>query len=154
MAGRTEITVQVKNLEAIKEQLRKLPYEISQKVLEKSVRAQVVTWQKRARSLAPAYDRVHVIGRKPRQLVVAPGNLRKSITVKKLKVESLTQEARYGIQISERAFYWRWIEFGSSKHQRIGFLRNTFDQLVNLSINSIAGDCQKFIERYFKRGKV
>lgn len=154
--ARGEITLQIKGLDEIKKRLAKLPAEISQKVLDKSVRAGVVEWQKTAQQKAPQHDQVHVTGRKGRRFVVTPGNLKRSIRVKKMKSAkfALSQESRYGIVISNRAFYWRWIEFGSRNSVRQSFLRSTFDNMATASINQIAADCQKFIERYFAKGKV
>lgn len=143
------ITIEVKGLEQIKKSLAALPAEIQKKVMDQSVRAGVVDWQKHAAARAPAYDRVHVAGRKGKQVIIAPGNLRRSIRVRKLKSRN-AKESRYGIQISKRAFYWIWVEFGSRNNQRIPFLRSTFDARATLAINNIAGDCAKFIEKYFK----
>ena len=143
------ILIQVEGLEEIKKALSNLAPEIQKKVMDKAVRAQVVDWQKHAQSLAPVSGKVRVVGRKGRQYVVTPGNLRRNIRVKKLKSPNPT-ESRYGIVVGKRAFYWHMVEFGSRNNVRRSFLRNTFDSRAVLAVNNIAGDCAKFIAKYFK----
>lgn len=143
------ITIKVIGLEEIKKSLAALPDEIQKKVMDQSVRLGVADWQKYAVSKAPAHERVHITGGKGKRYVVTPGNLRRSIRIKKLRTKN-PKESRYGIIISKRAFYWKFVEFGSRNNVRVSFLRTTFDSRASIAIHNIAGDCKQFIEKYFK----
>ncbi len=131
------ITVEIKGLDEIKKALAALPDEIQKKVLDKAVREGVVDWQKVAAASAPVHGKVHVTGSKGKRYIVTPGNLRRSIQVRKLKTPN-PKESRYGIRIRSRAFYWKFVEFGSRNNQRVPFLRNTFDTRAMPAINNIA----------------
>lgn len=156
-------------MKEISDALKGLPRDIAQKILNQSTRRQVVAWQDKAISLAPISQTVHVVSVRHRiskrgelfslsHHIHVPGTLRRSIKVKKLKdanETSLTvQEARFGIKILGKAFYWKFVEFGSIHNKPpLGFLRATFAALAEPSLQAVAGDCRKGIEDYFRRVK-
>lgn len=167
MADRHELSIEIKGIREISDALKGLPRDLAQKVLNQATRKQVVNWQKQAVALAPISksERTitvrHVVSKRGKLFTTTrhirvPGNLRRSIKVKKMKPtgNSFTeQEARYGIKILGRAFYWKWVEFGSIHNPPLGFLRATFAALSETSLLSVAGDCRKGIANYFRQVK-
>lgn len=167
MAERSDVTVQIKGLKEISDSLKGLPRELAQKVLDQSTRKQVTIWRDVAAARAPQSVIISVktakkttVDKKGRlfakqQFIHTPGTLKRSIKVKKLKSAAEgsvnSQESRFGIKILGKAFYWKFVEFGSV-HNRppTSFLRNTFNALAELSLRAIAEDCAKGIEKYFR----
>jgi HK97 gp10 family phage protein len=146
------ISAQMPDVSHIANALKRLPDDLAQKVLEQSTRREVGVWRKRAQALAPQSFAPHWVGRKGKRFRAQPGHLRKSIRVSKLhKGQGIgMREVKYGIRISQRAYYWRFVELGTAKATAQPFLRPAFDELVEKSFANVANDCAKRIEAYFR----
>lgn len=138
--------------------LNALGQEIGKNVLQKSTFQAVAKWRDRAQQRAPVHDKIHVIGRKGKQRLVAPGNLRRNIKVKKLREfkGTFSKEARYGIIITKDAWYWKFVEFGVPAYG-IGpksFLRNTFAEMAPQAFNDMIAAARAYVAKMQKRGKI
>lgn len=165
MADRGELTIEIKGLKEVAANLRGVAKELAQKILDKSVRKQVALWRDLAVALAPQSTRVREIKGNVklvnkagklftrRTTIHIPGTLKRSIVVKKIKSSAENgTEARFGLKILQKAYYWRWVEFGSiNNNPPVGFLRKTFQGRADIAIHAVAGDCSKALEEYFKK---
>ena len=61
-------------------------------------------------------------------------------------------ESRYGITIPAAAYYWRFLEFGTSKMRAKPFLRPTFDRLGQAALADVAFAGSKWIDKYLRSG--
>ncbi len=168
-ANRNELTIEISGLKEINEALKGLPIELASKVLDQATRKQMTVWRDVAAQQVPVGHEVSVKSTQKRgvdkkgnlfsrqQFIHTPGTLRRSIKVKKIKSAaeggSITgQESRFGLKVLGKAFYWKFIEFGSVHNQPPKpIFRNTFAALAELSLRRIADDCAKAIERYFRK---
>ena len=63
--------------------------------------------------------------------LVEPGNLKKSIKRKRIK---LHRSVGVGIYVSSKAFYWRFIEYGTPTLAAVPFIRPAFDLHKSIAV--------------------
>ena len=80
---------------------------------------------------APRAEKSYYRYRKHGRKKVRPGNLRRSITRKRLKDQT---NASVAIYVKSRAFYYRFIEYGTPTMMATPFLRPAFDQNKHLFV--------------------
>lgn len=146
-------TSKISGMEDFNRFIQALKKDLGKKALTRGTLRATQKWRDKARELAPSSGIVHVIGRRGKRRVVSSGNLRKSILAKKLRGfdGAFGTEVRYGIVIKESAFYWRWVEFGSSTQSAQGFLRKTFAEEADGAFEIVADEARKFVVAYAKR---
>lgn len=151
-------TAKIIGMDDFARNLNALGQDIGKNVLQKATFQAVAKWRERAKQLAPIHDKIHVIGRKGKQRLIAPGNLRRNIKVKKLREfkGTFSKEARYGIIITKDAWYWKFVEFGVPAYG-IGpkpFLRNTFAEMAPQAFTDIVTEARAYVAKMQKRGKI
>lgn len=64
------------------------------------------------------------------------GKLRSSIVIRKAKKKFQTKGSQmYSVGVLKKAWYWRFVEFGTSRLSARPFLRPAFERNINKSIN-------------------
>jgi len=134
------IQVKIEGLDELKKALDQLPKELHKGPLRSAVSAGAKVVQERARTLAPEDT----------------GTLKRAIyRTRSREGSSAVQEMaivgiRYGRRFRKRgldAWYWRFLEFGTSKMQAQPFLRPAFDSTIQQQIEAIKVRLAKAIER-------
>lgn len=135
--------------------LRRLPVELQEKALQGAVRAGAKVVYDAAKALAPEDT-----GRLKRNIFLANG--RKSdvdaATLIGVRSPNAKQTARFkrrtGLPASANprdAFYWRFLEFGTSKMRARPFMRPAFDQNKEAAANTIITALRAGIETAFRK---
>ena len=127
----------VAGLSELSAALRELPQRIGRNVLKGAVSAAAAEVRSEARNKAPVYTGDVAQGHPP------PGTLKRAIYQKQIRELSDNQKqvffvgVRHGKKyqkqgkkgtLSQDAYYWRWVEFGTSKMAARPFLRPAFEQ--------------------------
>jgi HK97 gp10 family phage protein len=130
------------------QRLRRLGNEIARQVLQEAVREEVKRWAADARRRAVRGSVPHVVSfRGGRRELVQPGNLARSISVRKLRGARDAVEARYGVIVRSRAFYWRWVELGKRGASAKPFLAPAFNVNARPGVERVSRDVGAFIAR-------
>ena len=123
-------SVEVRGLKELNEALRQLPDRIARNVLRGATSAGAAVIRKEAKVKAPVYTGQVSAGHPP------PGTLRRAVYQKQIReLSSLVKQTFYvGVRVGRNAskkgldaFYWRFIEFGTSKQPARPFLRPAFE---------------------------
>lgn len=137
----------VKGLAELSAALKKLPDRIARNALRQSVSQGAAVIRAEAKVRAPRAPRV--LGKQH----TPPGTLRRAIVTKHdVKRSNLTSQTyvvtvrsgkRYRNQgkkknLSQDAYYWRWVEFGTVKMAAQPFLRPAFETKKSEAVNRIA----------------
>jgi len=126
--------IKITGLEGVRKALRALPKEVRKREVQKALRPGANLIRNRARALVP--EGVSFT-RKLRGKTWShdAGHLRKNIVTRAEKKKYLldTARLRIGVLSSRRdpnvgAWYWKFVEFGTSKKSRSGFLVPAFEQ--------------------------
>ena len=109
------ISVEIKGLKEMSDQLAQLPGKIARRALTAAVREGVNVWRAAARARAPVGTKTY---KDWRGKTHRPGLLKKSgVITKKLKVRDPQNTALFGVGFSKRSYYGKWIERGKAvKH--------------------------------------
>ncbi len=137
----------VKGLRELSDALRQLPDRIARNALRQSVAAGAAVIRKDAQSRAPVASKPLPAATPP------PGTLKRSILIRHAKeLSSLVSQTyvvgvRHGKKyrgqgkkgnLSQDAYYWRWVEFGTVKMRAQPFLRPAFEANKQLAVQVIA----------------
>lgn len=126
--------LEVKGLRELQERLKALPGKIATKALAASVMAGADIVRKAAIEKAPIGTEPHAIRRGKGQPKVEPGFLRKNIIrrrnrkAEKAASGGLDQRVTVDVGIRGKAYYWRFVEFGTAKMAARPFLRPAFEE--------------------------
>jgi HK97 gp10 family phage protein len=138
--------VNVEGLAELRAALRELPQRIARNVLRGAVSAGAAVIRKEAKARAPLYTGKVAEGHPP------PGTLKRAIYQKQInELSSLTNQVffvgvRHGKKYqkqgkkgdkSQDAYYWRWVEFGTSKMAARPFMRPAFEAKKNEAVAAI-----------------
>lgn len=151
--------VKIHGLDGVRKALRALPKEIRKRELNRALRAGAKITKQAAQALAP---RGEGFFRKLRGKDWAHyrGTLANSIVIRSEKKRFLrdTARLRIGVLSSSRdinvgAFYWRHVEFGTSKMQAQPFLVPAFELTKYAANSAIQKALLKGVQRQAKRVK-
>jgi HK97 gp10 family phage protein len=120
-------TIQITGLADLEKRLLDFPDKLARNILRGAIRAGAVVVQKEARSKAPKSTEPHMLGKGNKRVEIQPGTLKKSIKVRLAPFRSRTQPVEYWIYVSKKAWYWKFQEFGTSRHAAQPFLRTGFE---------------------------
>lgn len=124
--------------------LRKLPERVAKNALRSAVNAGAAEIRKAARAAAP----------------VDSGLLKKNIYQKQIREASSNQRQTYFVGVrsgkgankdgtkKELPFYWRFMEFGTSKRPAAPFLRPAFEKEKENAIKAIGQKLDERIQKY------
>lgn len=143
MAGNEWASTEVKGLKELNEALKQLPDNIARNVLRGATGAGAAVIRKEARQRAPVFD--GQIGDKH----PPPGTLKKSVYQSQVRqLSSLVKQVFHvGVRSGKGkkdkggrsldAYYWRFVEFGTSKMAARPFLRPAFEAKKLAAIEAI-----------------
>lgn len=120
-------TIQITGLSDLEKRLEGFADKLAKNILSGAIRAGAVVIQKEARALAPVSDVSHKLGKGSKAVEIQPGHLRKSIKVRLAPRKSRSVPIEYWVYVSKKAWYWKFVEFGTSKMNRKSFMRPAFD---------------------------
>lgn len=80
--------------------------------------------------------------------LVQPGTLRDSIAFKRLKLD---KSVGVGIYVKNKAFYWRFPEYGTPNMAAEPFLRNNFDSHKEKAVARFKVRYKKYIDQIIKK---
>ena len=123
-------TISITGLADLEKRLLDFPDKVVRNILAGAIRAGAVVIQGEARSIAPESAEAHYLGKKGRKsyTLIQPGELkRKGIKVRQAPRKSRTQPVEYWVYVSKRNWYWKFLEFGTSKMSARPFMRPGFE---------------------------
>jgi HK97 gp10 family phage protein len=130
-------TISITGLSDLEKRLSDFPDKLARNILAGAIRAGAVVIQKEARQLAPISDRPHMLGKGSKALEIQPGTLKKSIKVRLAPRKSRERPIEYWVYVSKKAWYWKFVEFGTSKMAQKQFMRPAFDGKKEAAIEAI-----------------
>jgi HK97 gp10 family phage protein len=113
---------------------------LAKQVLAGGIRAGAVVIQKQAREYAPKSITPHLLRSKKQKfgVWVYPGNLKKMIRVKVDKSQTRGYKITYEIYVKNKeAWYWKFVEFGTSKMYGRTFMRSAFETMKEQAILTV-----------------
>jgi len=126
--------VKIHGLDEVRRALKRLPKEVAKKELLKSLTPGAALIRKAARSNVPTGKESFSRKLRGKDWEHKPGQLRKSIVVRNEKKKFLVNTAmkRVGVLVDKKdvnrgAWYWRFVEFGTSKMQAQPFLAPAYE---------------------------
>lgn len=120
-------TISITGLADLERRLLDFPDKLARNILAGAIRAGAVVVQKEARGIAPASDEPHRLGKGSKAVTIQPGTLRKNIKVRLAPKKSRTVPITYWVYVSKKIWYWRFVEFGTSKMAGRPFMRPAFE---------------------------
>lgn len=105
---------------------------LAKQVLSGAIRAGAVVIQKQARKYAPKSTKPHLLKSKKQKIGtwIIPGNLKKMIRVKVDKSGTRGYKISYEVYVKNKdAWYWKFVEFGTSKMYGRTFMRSAFETM-------------------------
>jgi HK97 gp10 family phage protein len=124
--------ITISGLSDLEKRLQEFTDKLAKNILKGAVRAGAVIIQREARQLAPVSAEPHSIGKKGRRSYVEevqPGHLRKHVRTRLAPRKYRDEPITYWIYVSGKAWYWKFIEFGTSKMSSKPFMRPAFDTM-------------------------
>ena len=120
--------IRIDGLKELEKALLQLPKALHGKVLGAAVREGAKEIQGEAKVKAPVSAGAHHVGKKGRKSYIAsvkPGHLKRNIKIRLAK--SAKGEAKGYVYVSFKAFYGKFVEYGTKKMSAKPFLRPAFD---------------------------
>lgn len=149
MALSDAVTVQVHGLAALEQALMQLPEAVAGKALHGAVVAGMNSIRKEAVNYIPVGNKVHYIGRKAKNRIAQPGNLKTRLRVLRLKGSKFS--STYALTFSKLGFYGMFHEFGTSKMKATPILRPAFDVKKDRALELLKERLAINIERQRKK---
>lgn len=140
-------TFGIAGLSDLENMLKDFPDRLAKNILSGAVRAGAVVIQKEARQLALTSSKAHKLGKGSKAVEVHPGSLRKGIKVRKAPQKSASVPIEYWVYVSKKLWYWKFLEFGTSKMSRKSFMRPAFDTQYQRATEAIRDYLAKRIEK-------
>jgi HK97 gp10 family phage protein len=138
--------VHVSGLKELNDALKELPERIARNALSAGVYAAAKVVRDEAKVLAPYYTGSVEQGHPP------PGTLKRSIIMKHIAEKSSKYQQTYYVVVrhgkkyqkqgkkgtlSQDAFYWRWVEFGTAKMAAKPFMRPAFEAKKQAALQAL-----------------
>jgi len=130
-------TISITGLADLEKRLQELPDKLARNVLRGAVRAGAVVIQKEARSMAPVSAEAHYLGKGSKRVEIQPGSLKRGIKVRMAPRKSRTSPIEYWVYISKKLWYWKFLEFGTSKMAGSPFMRPAFESMRESAVERL-----------------
>lgn len=140
-------TISITGLADLEKRLEELPDRLAKNVLSGAIRAGAVVIQKEASRLAPQSSEPHKLGKGAKAIEIQPGFLKKSIRVRKAPRSKASRPVEYWVYASKKAWYWKFVEFGTSKMASKPFMRPAFDSMKERAVEAIRDYLSKRIDK-------
>ncbi len=138
------IEFQVEGLQALEAELLALGPKIGGRALQGALTAAALPIVKEARAKVPlAHDayRLHGGG------MATPGWLRQQIVRKKVRHSKHSAQTLVTFRDQQQAYFWRFIEFGTSKMDMRPFMRPAFESAKQAALDRFVAVCQANIAK-------
>lgn len=131
--------IQVKGLAELTAKLDRFTDKLARNVVAGAIRAGSVIVQNEARKKAPVSGGPHWLGKagSKSRVLVLPGTMRKNIKVRKAPRSKSRYPVEYWVYVSRKFWYWRFVEFGTSKIPAKPFLRPAFEAMKSRALDRI-----------------
>lgn len=139
-------TITVKGLADIEKSLMALPDKLARYVLVQAFQAGAKVLKKEAQENVHDSDFAHVLKSKftGKSVLIQPGNFRKNIKIKIDKTKSRGFALTYEVFVKNKdTWYWRFVEFGTSRIVAKSPIRNAFEASRGKIIEAIANNARK-----------
>lgn len=133
------IEFQVEGLQALEAELLALGPKIGGRALQGALTAAALPIVKEARAKVPlAHDayRLHCGG------MATPGWLRQQIVRKKVRHSKHSAQTLVTFRDQQQAYFWRFIEFGTSKMDMRPFMRPAFESAKQAALDRFVAVCR------------
>jgi len=120
-------TISITGLAALEKRLEAFPDKLAKNVLRGAIRAGAAVIQKEAKRLAPVSPDAHKLGKGSKAMLIQPGHLKKNINIRSAKRKTRSVPVEYWVYVSQKAWYWKFVEFGTAKMSMVPFMRPAFD---------------------------
>lgn len=130
-------TISITGLSDLEKKLDQFSDRIAKNILSGAIRAGAVVIQKEARRFAPQSDKEHQLGKGTKSVIIKPGSLKKAIKVRVAPRKSRTVPITYWVYVSSKMWYWKFVEFGTSKMDSKPFMRPAFDAYKSDALEAI-----------------
>lgn len=140
-------TISITGLSELEKRLMDFPDKIAKNILSGAIRAGAVVIQKEARALAPVSHEAHYLGKGSKRVEIPPGTLKKSIKVRSAPRRSKDNPIEYWVYVAKKTWYWRFVEFGTSKMASKSFMRPGFDTKKADAVEAIRDYLSKRIDK-------
>jgi HK97 gp10 family phage protein len=125
--------MQILGMDNVRANLRALGRDVlTEPEVLSALRAAGAVIQKEAVAKAAQSSHPHKVGRK-KNFVVLPGFLKKNIRVVRRKSDHY---ASVSVGVRTKAFYWRFLEFGTRYQRARPFLRPAFEQMKKQAVEA------------------
>ena len=153
-------TVKIHGLEGVRKALKRLPKEIRKRELNRSLRVGAKVIQATAKTLAPVGEESFFKTVNNKGWGHYRGTLRNSIVIRSEGKKYLLDAAKIKIgvlsdsrDINKGAWYWRFVEFGTSRQSGKPFLVPAFESMKYVANDLIKRSLLKGVERQARRVK-
>ncbi len=102
-----------------------------------------------AKRLAPKAEKDYIRHRRGHKVEVKPGGLKKAISRKRVKLSNsrgVALQIKYG-----KAFYWRFLEYGTPHMLAVPFLRPAFDAKKAQALQRFKDRYRKYVDDVIQR---
>lgn len=141
-------TFGIKGLAELEKALEQFPDRVARNILAGAVRAGAVVIQKEARNKVKDSGQDHWLysrrtekmkrdGTHYKAILIKSGSLRKGIKVRLAPRKSRERPIEYWVYVSKKLWYWRFVEFGSSKMSAKSFMRPAFESEKKKAVEAI-----------------
>ena len=133
------IEFQVEGLQALEAELLALGPKIGGRALQGALTAAALPIVKEARAKVPlAHDAYRLHG----GWMAAPGWLRQQIVRKKVRHSKHSAQTLVTFRDQQQAYFWRFVEFGTSKMDMRPFMRPAFESAKQAALDRFVAVCQ------------
>lgn len=132
-------TISITGLAELEKRLLDFPDKIARNILAGAIRAGAVVIQREARDRAPQSSEAHYLGKKGQKsyALIQPGSLKKGVKVRLAPRKSRERPIEYWVYVSSKIWYWKFVEFGTSKMAGKPFMRPAFEGMKELAVDRI-----------------
>jgi len=146
------VSVKIEGLEELRATLQRLGRDAFTKPeVEAGLRAGGQVVRKEAIARAARADAPHRLGRS--REIVQPGNLKRNITVRRNR-NTGGHFASVSVGVRSKAFYWRFLEFGTRKMRARPFLRPAFSGRQEPALAAIIERLKKRLDAAVRKAGV
>lgn len=149
--------VKLTGLDEVRRALRRLPKEMRRRELNRAIRAGGRPILALAQTLAPIGEANFIRQQRGKTVAHLRGTLQSSIAMRSEKKSRLLDAARIKIGVlwdnrdPNSAWYWRFVEFGTSKMPARPFLVPAFEALKLTALGNIVKELRKGLDRQTRR---
>lgn len=132
-------SISITGLADLEKRLLVFPDRVARNILAGAIRAGAVVIQREARDRAPIGTVAHYLGKKGQKAhaLIQPGSLKKGVKVRLAPRKSRERPIEYWIYVSSKLWYWKFVEFGTTKMAAQPFMRPAFEGMKERAVEKI-----------------